>query len=84
MNGEPSNGGVVGDDPWWPFGDDGRREFDGDGGLKRVTNSGVSGISAIGFNFLKDLTIQTFLSIEVEVIMNYEWNLRWYKLGRKC
>ena len=37
-----------------------------------MTNSGVSGISAIGFNFLKDLTIQTFLSIEVEVIMNYE------------
>ena len=42
-----------------------------------MTNSGVSGISAIGFNFLKDLTIQTLLSIEVEVIMNYEWNLRW-------
>jgi len=40
-----------------------------------VINSGVSGISAFGFNFFKDLTIRTLLSIEVEVIMKYEWNL---------
>ena len=36
----------------------------------------VSGISMIGFNFLKDLTIRTLLSIEVEIMMEYEWNLR--------
>ena len=58
------------------FGGDERREFGGDG-RKRVTNSGVSGISVIGFIFLEDLTIRTLLSIEVEIIMNYEWNLRW-------
>ena len=51
-------------------------KFGGDS-RKHVTNSGVSGISAIGFNFLKYLTIRTLLSIYVEVIMNYEWNLRW-------
>ena len=38
--------GVVGNNPHWSFGDDGRRD-----GRKYVINSGVSGISAIGFNF---------------------------------
>jgi hypothetical protein len=71
LNGEPSNRGVVGDNPCWSFGD-ARREFDGDG-RKRVINSGIS---AIGFNFLKDLTIRTLLSIEVVVMMKYKWNLR--------
>ena len=40
----------------------------------------VSGISMIGFNFLKDLTIRTLLSIEVEIMMEYEWNLRRQKV----
>jgi len=58
------------DGSFWSFRDVGR-EFNGDG-RKRVINSRVSGISAIGFNFLKDLTIRTLLSIDVEVIMKYE------------
>ena len=71
MNGELRNGGVVCDGSFWSFRDVGRREFNGDG-RKRAINSGVSGISAIGFNFLKDLTIRMLLSIDVEVIMKYK------------
>ena len=41
-----------------------------------TSSSIVPGISMIGFNFLKDLTIRTLLSIEVEIMMEYEWNLR--------
>ena len=37
-------------------------------GRKHVINSGVSGISAIGLKFLKDLTILMLLSIEVEAL----------------
>jgi len=33
---------------------------------------GVSGISVIGFNFLKVLTVRTLLSIEFDVVMKYE------------
>ena len=58
-------------DSSWSFRDAGRREFNGDG-RKHAINSGVSCISAIGFNFLKNLTIRTLLSIDVEVIMKYE------------
>ena len=58
LNGEPRNRGVVGDDLCWSFGGDGRREFSRDG-RKCVTNSGVSGISAIGFNFLQDFIRKT-------------------------
>jgi hypothetical protein len=76
LNGEPRSGCVVCGDSCWSFRDVGRREFDGDG-RKRTINSRVSGISGIGFNFLKDLTIRTLLSIEVEVVMKYEWNLWW-------
>ena len=44
------------------------------------SSSIVPGISMIGFNFLKDLTIRTLLSIEVEIMMEYEWNLRRQKV----
>ena len=37
-----------------------------------MIKSGISGISAIGFNFLKDFTIRTLLSIEVEILMKNE------------
>ena len=40
----------------WSFRDVGKRQFDGDG-RKDVIKSGVSGISAIGFNSLKVLTV---------------------------
>ena len=57
------------------IGDDARREFNGDG-KKCVINSRVFGISAVGFDFLKDVTIRTLLSIEVEILMKYEWILQ--------
>ena len=55
----------------WSFRDVGKRQFDGDG-RKGVIKSGVSGISAIGFNFLKVLTVRMLLSIEFEVVMKYK------------
>jgi hypothetical protein len=78
LNGELRRGDsdVAGDDLCWSFGDDRRRELDEDG-RKRVIYSGVSGTSMIGFNFLKDLIIRMFLSIEVDVSMKYGWNLQW-------
>ena len=39
-----------------------------------MINSRVFGISAVGFDFLKDVTIQTLLFIEVEILMKYEWD----------
>jgi hypothetical protein len=72
LNGElrrgDSNLNVVDDDPCWLFGDDRRRELDGDG-RKRDICSGMSGTSGIGLNFLKDLTILTLSSINVDVSM---------------
>ena len=73
MNGELRRGDsdVVDGDPCWSFGDDRRRELDGDG-RKRVMYSGTSGTSRIGLNFLKDLTIRTSFSIYVNVSIKYK------------
>ena len=75
MNGELRRGDSDVMDECWSFGDDRRRELEGDG-RKRVTCSGMSGTSGIGLNFLKDLTIRMFPSIYVDVSMKYEWNLQ--------